>query len=57
VKGSPLRIQALLAHWYPRSTKYARWQRYSVHRALKRFGVPLGRIHGRGRPMLWGRKV
>jgi hypothetical protein len=53
VKGSPLRIQALLAHCYPRSTTYARWQRDAVHRALRRFGKPLGRVAGRGGPMLW----
>jgi hypothetical protein len=50
-KGSPLRMGALLAHCYPRD---ARWQRNAVHRALKRFGVPLGRVARRGRPMLWG---
>lgn len=52
--GRPVSIGELLPRCYPRSTKYTRWQRWSIHRALPRFAVPLGRyMSAQGRPMLW----
>jgi hypothetical protein len=52
--GRPLKIRELLDHCYPRTSKPPRWCRWSIHKALPKFGVPLGRIPTQqGRPMLW----
>jgi hypothetical protein len=55
--GAPLEISALLASCYPRLAKFKHGHRKSVHRALKRFAVSLGRLpHVQGRPALWAPK-
>lgn len=52
--GRPLKIRDLLAHCYPRASKPPRWCRWSIHKALPKFGVPLGRVaNEQGRPMVW----
>src|SRR6516164_8008665 len=52
-KGAPLCIGDFLPRCFPRAETYTRWMRNSVHRALPRFAVSLGRTHARGRPNLW----
>jgi hypothetical protein len=50
----PLSIGELLAWCYPAASGHPRWHRWSIHRALPKFAVPLGRNSGRqGRPMIW----
>jgi hypothetical protein len=52
--GRPLCIADLLPRCFPAAKRHARWMRKSVHRALPRFAIPLGRIPDRqGRPMIW----
>jgi hypothetical protein len=52
--GRPLKIRELLSCCYPRTCKPPRWCRWSIHKALAKFGVPLGRAaHEQGRPMVW----
>jgi len=52
--GRPLSTYELLAYAFPRSKAYAPWQRWSINRAVRKFGAPLGRSEsGRGAPMIW----
>jgi len=52
--GQPLCIADLLPRCFPAAKRHARWMRKSVHRALPRFAIPLGRIPDRqGQPMVW----
>src|SRR5215813_14498906 len=52
--GRPLTIRDFLARAFPRTTNHRHWMRKSVHRAIPRFGVPLGRnLRRQGRPMIW----
>jgi hypothetical protein len=52
-KGAPVCIGDFLPRCFPRAKTYTRWMRNSVHRALPRFAVSLGRTNTRGRPNLW----
>ncbi len=54
--GKPLRIGDLLPRCFPGVDCYARWMRKSIHRALPKFGVSLGRTSRQGRPILWAPK-
>ena len=52
--GGPLTIRDFLARAFPRTTVHKHWMRKSVHRAIPRFGIPLGRnLNRQGRPMVW----
>ena len=52
--GRPLSTWELLAYAFPRSKTYKPWQRWSINRAVRRFGAPLARAEsGRGAPMIW----
>ncbi len=52
--GRPLMIRDLLPRCYPRAESYTRWQRWSIHRAVRRFGVSTGRAESlQGRPVVW----
>ena len=52
--GKPLGIADLLARCYPRTSNHPVWHRTNIHRALKRIGIPLGRIpNKRGRPGIY----
>ena len=52
--GGPVVISEFLRWAFPRADSYARWMRWSVHRALPKFAAPAGRCESlQGRPMLW----
>src|SRR5262245_32148733 len=52
--GGPVLISEFLRWAFPRADSYARWMRWSVHRALPKFAVPTGRYASlRGRPVAW----
>jgi hypothetical protein len=50
----PLTIGAFLPRCYPKARRYVWWMRSSVHQALRRCAVSLGRQwHLQGAPHLW----
>jgi hypothetical protein len=51
--GRPLMIRDLLVRAFPRATEHKHWMRKSVHRALPKFAIPIGRLERRGRPIIW----
>ena len=52
--GKPLCIADLLPRCYPRARQYTVWQRWCVHRALRKYGQRIGRSKtGRGCPIVW----
>ncbi len=51
--GQPLVISELLARCYPAAKQHPRWHRWSIHRALPKYGVALGRSRRQGRPIVW----
>jgi hypothetical protein len=53
--GKPVTITDLLNYCYPRSRKHPAWRRKSIHRALPRYAVLLGRMGcGSGGPGIYG---
>jgi hypothetical protein len=51
--GRPLMVRDFLARAFPLTTEHKHWMRKSVHRALPKFGIPIGRSARRGRPIVW----
>src|SRR5262245_35064830 len=52
--GGPVLISEFLRWAFPSADSYARWMRWSVHRALPKFALPVGRCASQqGRPMQW----
>ena len=53
--GRPVTITDLLNYCYPGSRTHPKWRRKSIHRALPRYAVSVGRMdRGSGRPCLYG---
>ena len=53
--GKPVLIGDLLDYCYPGSRVHPHWHRTSIHRALPRYAVLIGRMGcGRGRPGVYG---
>jgi hypothetical protein len=51
--GRPLCIRELLARCYPATDDHPHWHRWSIHRALPKYAIPIGRSKARGCPIMW----
>jgi len=53
VNGRPLCIAELLARCYPAAREHPHWHRTNIHRAVRKFAVPIGQSRARGYPIIW----
>jgi hypothetical protein len=54
--SKPVTITDLLQYCYPFTESFKMWHRTSIHRAVHKFAVEVGRRRSRGAPILWALK-